>query len=1380
MASRTDSSGGGDELDKMADSLRAEVAQQYNMSVRDYFSQLVEAVSPGPADGKKGNGTGEEAVEISKGVAWTLVAPLVMLAVLVMVGVTAACLWRIKDRRCPGGTGSRQREVPRAADHSPGDIEMQELHREVHQGPPGPAGGRVPGVGHPLHEPFERHDSVGRPRYPGEGEHHHHHHHRHTAFSRDRGMQDKRGIQLLSQDAPSQEIPGTNGPDMAKCAPGPGSAHDVHQAGPEKAVHLAGVGDVGKELYCAMCQHYMAHHLQNNIYYHSTQHLPSQGVAQHHPHLQHGHSDGATHVLGMPDGFHCRQCAAGPGGGHHHHQLLCHDPGVRPTPPHERQRLASHSLDDHLHLAPRYQPPHPATLHPRGDLQDPAHQRLLQHSHDEVHDLTLPDLSPSSHTRGSYHGLENPLFSADADNVEPGSSASCGESCTVNGQPGGGTGEKGSSHRIINSTSMMSTQGGHSDPTQSGQGRHHTRRRHSVAHRKSAVVGPDVSSIKMMSSVSLAWRRASCHLLPSTTTASSSDTPSYHTTIHSGTDDDDEEEDSEDDEPETLSLPSSISRFHASRVQFPPLMPDAQYPLTSTKAFYSPSWPGEGQPNSAEANILEALENFSDNTSMQPNVGSSVTSGHVSDLRGSQTVSSSISESWGAPVDFRPPQSSPAQQADKQGLPDETKERTAETAHSEQACKEADRTAEDANRGRGSHQQDQVCGDGTGNQNDAQNADKDNEEKVMVNPGSPGPTPRARHRKEPSSPHIPKSASELHRARILKGKKRKEKITSEHKQGFFLIPRQDTRSGADTCAHPQTAVNVSSVGMSSPAMASPQYLVSPSGCQVTSRHPAHRKHQVSVHQENVGHQTHRHRPSTPGESRTSKAGDFLVSADSQPYQGSMDLNGKRKTMKSEPHPAKLFSCKPPATLAEQNHPPTCQGTPARLKEASSVTGGNIGNYGYGYDRIVQSSKYGFSTTYPVPHLMGFKASAMSASFPAVNHEAGVDASFCPQRMASTLDNRSSKVSRTKLKRVRSQEDHAYINMGGSFFDELLHGGRNRNVPPSLVQSGDRHNPHANLQPKPEPSQQMTLPQASQQVPHSPKGQVNDHRSLLSTRTDSQILAEVLSSFPRSSVSTDTTTTTTTNQQDQDRGRQQLGTVYTDVTIPTAFADELFGIWSLTPELDDNLSPSQPRTPLMTPLKEEERRANRKFIWGNSGSPSASTSTSSFAAGWPLFDDFSADTRRRNVSRQIPVDNEFDDYVHMDKNSSDQRRSAFGRMSISDSPSGDTMPPTPTVRDAPEKADLENANDPSTMDEYKSLPLNNLNVSHLYVISGYPDKDSVNNNALTDLADTGHFVTNVASTPQSNAIASVVNADVQNRNSPTAAFAIVLEKQKYWL
>lgn len=58
-----------------------------------------------------------------------------------------------------------------------------------------------------------------------------------------------------------------------------------------------------------------------------------------------------------------------------------------------------------------------------------------------------------------------------------------------------------------------------------------------------------------------------------------------------------------------------------------------------------------------------------------------------------------------------------------------------------------------------------------------------------------------------------------------------------------------------------------------------------------------------------------------------------------------------------------------------------------------------------------------------------------------------------------------------------------------------------------------------------------------------------------------------------------------------------------------------------------VSPSQPRRPLMTPLKEEDRRATSKFIWGNSNSNHsfsssstsalATTSTSSSFHTWPL-------------------------------------------------------------------------------------------------------------------------------------------------------------------
>ena len=109
---------------------------------------------------------------------------------------------------------------------------------------------------------------------------------------------------------------------------------------------------------------------------------------------------------------------------------------------------------------------------------------------------------------------------------------------------------------------------------------------HPVA-QKALIQGPDVSSIKLLSSTSQAWR-ASHHLLPST--FSSTETPSCSSNADDGSGDRQEETVS------TLSLPSSISRFHASRVQFPPLLADALYPLTSTKSVFSPSLPCRGQP----------------------------------------------------------------------------------------------------------------------------------------------------------------------------------------------------------------------------------------------------------------------------------------------------------------------------------------------------------------------------------------------------------------------------------------------------------------------------------------------------------------------------------------------------------------------------------------------------------------------------------------------------------------------------------------------------------------------------------------------------------------------------------------------------------------
>ena len=80
------------------------------MSVEDVLNRLT-AVSLRPGvlgnndngssggGGDDGDGGIGDGVEISSGVAWTLVAPLILLAVLVLVGVATACLWRLKDRR---------------------------------------------------------------------------------------------------------------------------------------------------------------------------------------------------------------------------------------------------------------------------------------------------------------------------------------------------------------------------------------------------------------------------------------------------------------------------------------------------------------------------------------------------------------------------------------------------------------------------------------------------------------------------------------------------------------------------------------------------------------------------------------------------------------------------------------------------------------------------------------------------------------------------------------------------------------------------------------------------------------------------------------------------------------------------------------------------------------------------------------------------------------------------------------------------------------------------------------------------------------------------------------------------------------------------------
>ena len=122
MASKTTE----EELDRMVKNLTRELAA-LNVSTGGFFNQF-SAVSlrpltlqtasgsngsnssggsssggagewEGPGEGSE-QGEGEEVgVEVSEGVVWTLVAPLILLGLLVVIGVSVACLWRLRDRR---------------------------------------------------------------------------------------------------------------------------------------------------------------------------------------------------------------------------------------------------------------------------------------------------------------------------------------------------------------------------------------------------------------------------------------------------------------------------------------------------------------------------------------------------------------------------------------------------------------------------------------------------------------------------------------------------------------------------------------------------------------------------------------------------------------------------------------------------------------------------------------------------------------------------------------------------------------------------------------------------------------------------------------------------------------------------------------------------------------------------------------------------------------------------------------------------------------------------------------------------------------------------------------------------------------------------------
>ncbi|KAL8612033.1 hypothetical protein ACOMHN_012932 [Nucella lapillus] len=589
-------------LNKMADSLRAEVAEQFsNMSLHDYFSQLA-MVSLGPLNvydrrrnesggaGGGAGGGGEEGVAISPGVAWTLVAPLILLVVLVLLGITAACLWRLKDRRFggggrgpvrddqgndPDGVPEEEIEMRELQGGGGGEDPLQGLHGPAADGPPLSADGHHGLLGPHVHylEP------AARFRYSAEGAAAYSpRHQQHRGFPRDGGgIQDGEGIQLNAQYNPSLnpklEILVTNLPDMMNPGSGKGSSQNIQTASLESVAHLlGGGGEVPKELYCTVCQCYMAQRYQGPLFH---PHL--------HPHHytpQHHHSQ----ILSSPGGVHphhavyeklpppsCQPWSAGNPGvrhPHHHPQLLGHGESDRlyhPSPSHHEKshhhrRRISQSVDDYLHLVPHYQPPHPAAFRPLSELQDTVYQRLLQHQNDPppplpppsppVHDPTQPDLSAVA-----CHGVENPLFSAaDADEESSASSISGRRDSPVGNAAGRGSREGGREERgrgrlveeegarIINSTSMMSNYGGDSDPRVWVEERHHSTKRQSAAHLHGhspaggdlAGGGPDVSSIQRVSSLSAsqAWPpRGTCgRLLPSTTVLSSSQTPSYHTT----------------------------------------------------------------------------------------------------------------------------------------------------------------------------------------------------------------------------------------------------------------------------------------------------------------------------------------------------------------------------------------------------------------------------------------------------------------------------------------------------------------------------------------------------------------------------------------------------------------------------------------------------------------------------------------------------------------------------------------------------------------------------------------------------------------------------------------------------------------------------------
>ena len=837
------------------------------------------------------------------------------------------------------------------------------------------------------------------------------------------------------------------------------------------------------------------------------------------------------------------------------------------------------------------------------------------------------------------------------------------------------------------------------------------------------------------------------------------------------------------------------------------------------KVFNVTLFPGVGETGAA----LDTLDHFSDNTSMQPNVGSSVTSGQISDARGSRTVSSTLSDPWGAPPTSacQPPASPGQHRNGRGGLKSEGSSNDADvergrTRHAEYA--ESGRVSDRAYPARGKAATASASAPATSNDarsGTAQGADDyfTNDSDFTDNRAPPGS--KKQKKSDAAIADVPSSASQLRRAGSRQGIGHREPSRSERKQGFFLIPRQSHRCGGNNVYKYHRAPREEEelegklkkkvpddVAQPRVKSSSGRRLVSPSrrrggvggGQPRTQKHSRDRqlveeeeKEEEEEREEQARDRAH---PAAPRNSLTHSATGSPARVEPRllvaPFGDKEALGGRRKRAIGEQHPAKLHSCRPQprpfsALSQDDGRNPINDATPSHGKEGRSEGDNEAGSC------RAQPARRRQHAVHPLADPMLLKASCMSASFPDVT-----SARRSPSR--ATLDGaRTPTASRAKVKRVKSQEDHAYVNMGGTFFDDLPRDGRSEDVsvavpvPVSLsgpvsgavAAAGAVSAPFSSLPAERRP------PARTELRPQQPSGLPN-------AKTDSQILQEVMDSFPPTvspygthayhgggggSGSDSSNNTSSSNPKKNHQGLH--GGLYPDMNIPTAFADELFGIWSLSPERD--ISPSQPRTPLMTPLKDEAKRANAKFIWGNSGSPSGgSTSTSSFYPGWlPQEDGGGLGDSQRVLARQTGADNESDDYVQMGKNSSSggpPRGVSPAQMSVSDPASSEPAPPTPVSDDRQTKSpDHEDEADSLGVgDDYKGLPRNNLNLSQRYVISGDLGKDDFNNNPpATSTANTSNVEVDATSAPPHKV------TDTSDGDPTPSAFAVVLDEQ-VWL